>query len=99
MLSGIGTGKSHFYQAAAYMQMWNSIMKKSSPCTVIGESQVDGKPWYTVSCDKEVAAWIRQQPGEDKIWMRHIDNNWNIYSTQFDMDEELYLMLRLTWGE
>jgi hypothetical protein len=61
------------------------------------QALVDNKPWYTVHCGKDVAAWIRQQPCKDKEWYQHIDARWDMYA--FDITEELYMLLVLKFGK
>ena len=57
--------------------------------------QVDGLTWYTVSCTREVAKWIRSQDRE--IWHEHIDGKWNVIHNTFDIHEKLYTLLALKW--
>ena len=59
---------------------------------VVDTAQVDGKPWYTVRCNKEISTWIKTQAGD---WQEHIDQNWNVYANTFDVSEELYILLTL----
>ena len=63
------------------------------------QALVDNKPWYTVHCGKDVSAWIRQQPCEDKEWHQHIDARWDMYVYAFDITEELYMLLVLKIGK
>ena len=51
--AGRQTGKS------LYSQMFQAIME--NPYTKLTTSKVDGKPWYTIKCNNEVAAYIRSQ--------------------------------------
>ena len=79
-----------------YGQM-SSIGPKSK-YVVITHAEVDGRMWYTIRCTKEVADWIRNQPGEGTQWDAFIDANWYIHAHQFDVHEEFYMMLKLRWG-
>lgn len=78
-------------------QMWNEMLKPIE-CNIISKALVDNKQWYTVKCSKDISNWIREQSGENSQWYEHIDHNWNIDRTMFDIDEDLYLMLKLRWG-
>lgn len=62
------------------------------------KATVDGTMWYTVKCSKKVCAWIRQEYPDHEHWHEHIDSNWNVYFSIFDMHEEFYMMLKLRWG-
>ncbi len=80
-------------------QMWNEVNEmQSKPYTEETSAEVDGRMWYTISCTKPVAEWIRQQPGEHTQWDNLIDNKWYIYFDRFDVHEEFYMMLKLRWG-
>lgn len=58
--------------------------------------QVDGLTWYTVSCTREVAKWIRSQDRE--IWYEHINGKWDVIHNTFDIHEKLYTLLALKWA-
>ena len=82
-------------------QMWNQVKpdeEEITKCEIIAKAKVDNKQWYTVKCSRDVAKWVRQQPDEHIQWYQHIDQKWMIDHTMFDIDEDLYLMLRLKWG-
>ncbi len=81
-------------------QMWNQKMEdiESKYCEVITQAKVDNIPFYTVQCSKPIADWIRQQPRENDDWYQHIDQNWYVDRTMFDISEEFYMMLKLRWG-
>jgi hypothetical protein len=81
-------------------QMWNIMQEETQTtyCRVITQAKVDNKPFYTIQCSKPIADWIREQPGENTQWYQHIDQNWYVDRTMFDIDEEFYLMLKLRWG-
>jgi hypothetical protein len=80
-------------------QMWNTIHENPKPtCIVLASFPVDTNKWHTVQCSKEIADWIRSQPGESKEWFEHIDQNWVLDRNKFDISLEFYLMLRLKWG-
>jgi hypothetical protein len=94
-LAGRQLGKSYINQ---YMMHW--LPEAETPKYKVGsQALVDNKPWYTVHCSKDVANWVRQQPGEDKEWYHHISDKWTVYYDAFDIQEELYLMLVLKFGK
>lgn len=90
--SGRQIGKS------AIAQMWNQVFLESTKCEIVSQAKVDNKQWYTVKCSRDVANWIREQPGENDQWYQHIDQKWMIDHTMFDINEDLYLMSKLRWG-
>lgn len=90
-VAGRQVGKS------AIAQMWNMVEPKPAH-TVIADAIVDGEKWYTIGCNSEVAAWVREQPGEGTQWDRLIDARWYIHNSSFDVHEEFYMMLKLRWG-
>jgi hypothetical protein len=67
---------------------------------ILSRSMVDGGPWYTVSCRKEVSIWLRDyyREEEDKQWFQNIDQRWNINFNVFDVNESVYTMLALRWS-
>jgi hypothetical protein len=60
------------------------------------QSQVDGITWYTVSCTRAVAKWIRSQDRE--IWHEHINGKRDVFHNTFDIHEKLYTLLALKWS-
>ena len=79
-------------------QMWNQMFTELTECKIIDKAIVDNKQFYTVKCSKDIADWLRHQPGQNKQWYEHIDYNWQVDRTMFDLEEDLYLMLKLRWG-
>lgn len=59
---------------------------------------VDGEEWFTIQCKPEVSAWIRSQPGEDKLWFQNIDDHWMINKNVFDVHNKVYAMIALKWA-
>jgi hypothetical protein len=84
--AGRQTGKSMYYQ---YMQ-------ELTPYTVLESAMVDDAKWFTVKCNKEVAAWLRTQP--ENMFYEHIDQNWMVYKNTLDIHEKIYTMLQLKYG-
>ena len=58
------------------------------------ESVVDGEIWYTIDCDRDVGAWLRDQPKE---W-RYELMAYGLTRCQFDIHEKLYTLLALRWS-
>jgi hypothetical protein len=76
-------------------QMWNIMFTE---CEIIDRATVDGAQMYTIQCNREIANWIRQQPGNNSQWYEHIDHNWVVDRTKYDVTEDFYLMLKLRFG-
>ena len=74
----------------------NFSAQQSSKFMILDQAQVDGETWYTVTCIKEVSAWIRNQPKE--LQYSHIDKAWTEYANKFDIHEKLYTLLALRWS-
>ena len=100
-------GKSMFQHIAQHINKTTTIHEVANHVTamreerylnykVIDSADVDGEPWRTVRCSKEISTWIRTQDGS---WQEHIDQSWNIYANTFDISEELYMMLVLKFGK
>lgn len=64
------------------------------------ETTVDGAPWYSVDCRKEVAQWIRTNYAdqENQSWFEHIDQRGYISTRVFDVNEYIYTTLVLKWS-
>lgn len=94
IMNGRNVGKSYM------AQMWNQMQTEPPPPPheIISKSTVDDRMWYTIRCNRDIANWIRQSPGEDSQWYQHIDHNWIMDRTMFDVHEEFYMMLKLKWG-
>jgi hypothetical protein len=87
--AGRQTGKSTLNQ---YMQ----AMQERIPYKELASAMVDDAKWFTVQCNKEVAAWLRTHP--EKMCYEHIDQNWMIHKNIFDIHEKIYTMLQLKYG-
>lgn len=59
---------------------------------VIDKSIVDGKPWYQILCDSQVADWLAKRGSAYHIGYHRI---WSIY----DMPESTYIMMKLVWSD
>lgn len=86
------TGKSTYNQ---YAQQWAEMMTPQAPFRKMSQTLVDGKPWYTIKCNTTVGEFIRNQPGQGTRWYEHIDTNWYVHKTMFDISEELYIQVGL----
>jgi hypothetical protein len=91
-LAGRSIGKSYM------AQMWNQMQESTFTHSIISQATVDEKTWYTIKCNKSIGDWIRQSQGEGSQWYEHIDHNWVLDRTMFDVHEEFYMMLKLKWG-
>jgi hypothetical protein len=78
----------------AVQKQWNIIYPGDANYTVIDSAEVDGTIWYSVKCSIEVGNWVRTQPSEH--WVKYVES---IYDYQIDMDQELLVLLKLTWGQ
>lgn len=79
-------------------QMWNQYQEESPYSKIIDKSIVDNKQFYTVQCNKIASDWVRSQDGKNADWYEHIDKNWIVDRTRFDISEDFYLMLKLRFG-
>lgn len=87
---GRRTGKSVINE---YLRM----LEKKEKFEVIDRGIVDDRQWYVVRCiDKKISAWVRTQPKEQ--WYEHIDQRGYMNMNVFDMHEEVYAMLKLSWS-
>lgn len=95
--AGRQAGKSSINQ---YLQQWHGMQEQQQPkCKILSQAQVDGKPWYTISCQKDVSMWVRENGVENTDWYEHIDANWNVFRNVFDISEEFYMMVLLKFGK
>jgi hypothetical protein len=84
--AGRQTGKS-FYQ-----QYMNNVMHEMNRPTYkqMSFSKVDDAEWVTVQCNREIAAWVREQ--HQKYWYEH--NNMK-FGSSFDIHSKLYTLLKI----
>ena len=95
---GRQTGKST-WTVAALQKVIKDLEALVEPThEVLTTAQVDGKPWYTISCRKEVSMWIRENGTENVEWFEHIDGNWRIHKNMFDVSQEMLSMIKLRWS-
>ena len=76
-------------------QQWNIVYKKNTPFKVEDKEMVDDELWYKVFAQSEVAKWIRTQ--DSKQWYEHsgVWVGWD--GAHFDIHNELYALMRLSW--
>jgi hypothetical protein len=90
--AGRQTGKS--YYKMLLNQAYGSVSIMLPKFEIVAKAQVDGDTWYTVACNREVSAWIREQPKE---WQyTNTDQRW--FTTNIDVHEKLYTMMALRWS-
>ena len=96
--SGRNTGKSTFTIATLQKALHDMEMLDPN-FEVLTTAEVDGAPWYTIACRKEVSIWIRENGAEDSEWYSHIDSKWMMhhYNT-FDVSRDMLAMIKLRWG-
>ncbi len=92
--TGRNVGKSYYYNQ--YMEYMEYL--QAEPYKIVSTAKVDDMLWHTVKCNKDACTWIRSQE-EKGQWFEHIDANWYIHSSMFDISEELYMMLVLKFGK
>jgi hypothetical protein len=80
-------------------QMYGSMIATRLKFEITDSAMVDDHQWYTIKCNKDIAAWIREQPCKNSEWYQHIGHNWTWYAEMFDVPEELYMMLILKFGK
>ena len=95
--AGRNTGKSTF-TIATLQKVLHDMEMLDPKFEVLSTADVDGVPWYTVSCRKEVSIWIRENGDEDRDWYSHIDSQWTLHRNVFDMSQEMFAMTKLRWG-
>ena len=93
--SGRNTGKS-MLTAAILDNLCKEIIMP--PFEVLTTADVDGVPWYTISCRKEVSIWIRENGVEDQEWYSHIDSRWTLHRNVFDVSQDMLSLIKLTWS-
>ena len=89
--AGRQTGKSMLNQMYGSM----TVQKiRNTKFVINAKAEVDGATWYTVSCNKEISEWLRDQPKE---WQYEaLAHGWVL--SQFDIHEKLYTLLALRWS-
>jgi hypothetical protein len=65
---------------------------------VLTTGTVDGAPWYTIACKKDVSIWIRENGAENSEWVDYIDERWMSHRNKLDVSREMLAMIKLRWG-
>lgn len=65
---------------------------------ILATAQVDGHPWYTISCRKEVSIWIRENGTENTEWSDYVDAKWMYHRNRLDVSQEMLAMIKLRWS-
>jgi len=83
--SGRQSGKSYYQQLLAeYFHEFRSPAYEQ-----VSSELVDGERWMTVKCNKETAAWVREQN------KKYVYEHSGSYQSLFDIHEKLYTMLKI----
>jgi hypothetical protein len=90
--TGRQIGKSTYSQ---YVKQWHDMQEQQPKYKIISSAEVDGAPWYTISCHREVSIWIRENGVENDSWYEHIGT---VHRNMFDVSAELYMMAVLKFG-
>ncbi len=97
MAAGRNTGKSTF-TVAALKKILDDMESLDPNFEVLTTGTVDGTPWYTISCKKDVSIWIRENGTENSEWVDYIDDKWMYHSNRLDVSQEMFAMIKLRWS-
>jgi hypothetical protein len=92
--TGRNSGKSHLIR---YMAQWQELMGEKIPYKKLDQSLVDGKTWYTIKCNSEVARWLRDRLDHNSCY-EHIAQSWHVERNTFDICESVYIQLGLKFA-
>lgn len=95
--SGRQTGKSTF-TVAALKKIIDDMESLDPNFEVLTTGTVDGTPWYTISCKKDVSIWIRENGTENSEWVDYIDDKWMYHRNKLDVSQEMFAMIKLRWS-
>lgn len=90
--AGRQTGKSYVQQ---FLHQWVTELQDQHPFEKLDSAIVDGEPWHTVECNREVSAWVRQQPKSQ--WYEHKQQARHLRGI-FDMPESLFIIMSMKWA-
>jgi len=91
------TGKSTF-TAATLRKLLDDMESLDPNFEVLTTGTVDGKPWYTITCKKDVSIWIRENGVENSEWSDYVDNRWMWHRNRLDVSQEMFAMIKLRWS-
>lgn len=97
MTAGRNTGKSTF-TTAALKKILDDMESLDPNFEVLTTGTVDGTPWYTISCKKDVSIWIRENGTENSEWVDYIDDKWMYHRNRLDVSQEMFAMIKLRWS-
>lgn len=95
--AGRQTGKSTF-TVAALKKILDDMEKLDPNFEVLTSGIVDGTPWYTIACKKDVSIWIRENGAENSEWVDYVDSRWMYHRNKLDVSQEMLAMVKLRWG-
>ncbi len=95
--AGRQTGKSTF-TLAALKKILDDMESLDPNFEVLTTGTVDGTPWYTISCKKDVSIWIRENGAENSEWSDYIDDKWMYHRNKLDVSQEMLAMIKLRWS-
>jgi hypothetical protein len=91
------TGKSTF-TTATLRKLLDDMESFDPNFEVLTTGTVDGKPWYTITCKKDVSIWIRENGVENSEWSDYVDNRWMWHRNRLDVSQEMFAMIKLRWS-
>ena len=91
------TGKSTFTMAAL-KKVLDDMESLDPNFKVLATGTVDGTPWYTIACKKDVSIWIRENGTENSEWVDYIDDKWMYHRNKLDVSQEMLAMIKLRWS-
>lgn len=97
MASGRNTGKSTLTMGAL-KKLIDDMEKLDPNFEVLTSGTVDGAPWYTIACKKDVSIWIRENGAENSEWVDYVDSRWMYHRNKLDVSQEMLAMIKLRWG-
>lgn len=95
--AGRQTGKSTF-TVAALKKILDDMESLDPNFEVLTTGIVDGTPWYTISCKKDVSIWIRENGTENSEWADYIDDKWMYHRNKLDVSKEMLTLIKLRWS-
>ncbi len=95
--AGRQTGKSTF-TVAALKKIIDDMESLDPNFEVLSTGTVDGTPWYTISCKKDVSIWIRENGTENSEWVDYIDDKWMYHRNKLDVSQEMLAIIKLRWS-
>lgn len=85
-----GIKPANFAISSLY-RFWNIKWSTVNPWALHQTVDISGEKWYTILVNNAVSNWIKLQD----------PNNWTLFyddASAFNINKELFVMLKLTWG-